>query len=539
MLIYNFKKEFLGIDEKDLKQLGFNNLAELKSEVSDFSDLFVKTPGYIHNFKHVHWIDFIACAESNEESKVIMNVNSKNYKSIITITSAFLVDNPSEKAYLVHLNNIRELSKKESENVSGDILDRPTPKVAPEPRQIFNEPEFNETQTTDNVSIALDPYETSADEEINISIESANAKNNQFETQNYLDAEKDDLKLDINFDEPLNIDYEDDNSEDEEIAIPKVTTIITTANENFDNGYIYNPRVASEELGLPVDLIEEFIEDFIGQAKDFKKDLYRSFEDGDLNNLKILSHKLKGVAANLRIEDAFETLNEINASSDLNVIKENLDTLYKIIAKLSGEKILVEKSIEVEEDLSDETPLDFKDETIEAEDEEEDLYSDPIEIEDSQVPQKIEIAELADDMFVSEDEITLAIEENEDALLDFDEEIQEKEIFASSNELNTEYSKEAIANEIGLDKESFDELFEEYVEDSNHLVQEMEDSIKDENYETCQYIALKLKGMSENMRINSLLDELNIIIGSSNKNEMTKAINIIKTEITQISKLRV
>jgi len=53
MLIYNYQKEFLGIDEKDLKTLGFNSLSELRAEVTDFADLFVKTPGYVHNFQHV------------------------------------------------------------------------------------------------------------------------------------------------------------------------------------------------------------------------------------------------------------------------------------------------------------------------------------------------------------------------------------------------------------------------------------------------------------------------------------------------------
>ena len=61
MLIYNYKKEFLGIDENDLTALGLSNLADLRAEAADFADLFVKTPGFIHNFKHVHWIDYIVC----------------------------------------------------------------------------------------------------------------------------------------------------------------------------------------------------------------------------------------------------------------------------------------------------------------------------------------------------------------------------------------------------------------------------------------------------------------------------------------------
>ncbi len=44
MLIYNHQQEFVGINEKDLKSLGFRNLADLQSECKDFADLFVKRP---------------------------------------------------------------------------------------------------------------------------------------------------------------------------------------------------------------------------------------------------------------------------------------------------------------------------------------------------------------------------------------------------------------------------------------------------------------------------------------------------------------
>ena len=43
--------------------------------------------------------------------------------------------------------------------------------------------------------------------------------------------------------------------------------------DSFAN-YVFNPEVASEELGLPTDLVEEFIQDFIAQANSFKDELY-------------------------------------------------------------------------------------------------------------------------------------------------------------------------------------------------------------------------------------------------------------------------
>ena len=299
MIIYNHKKEFLGIEEKDLQALGFNNLQSLQKEVSDFADLFVKTPGHVYNFQHVHWIDFITCAESNEEQKVIISANNKNYKATIQITTTYLVDNPTSKAYLIHLIHLYETMSKESESLSEDIVEKEV-LVDPTDKSL----EFQEG----NTSLHIDKSETE-DNSINVTVDT-------YET-------------------PLEIDLEDELELKDKI---EQTTSVKTAQKIFKNDYIYDPTVASEELGLPLELIEEFIQDFIEQAKEFKERLYVALNEGELNNLKILSHKLKGVAANLRIEDALETITLANSSSDLHVIRENLDAFYSIIAKLVDER---------------------------------------------------------------------------------------------------------------------------------------------------------------------------------------------------------
>ena len=522
MLIYNFQKEFLGIDEKDLRTLGFKDLAGLRAEVTDFADLFVKTPGYIHNFKHVHWIDFITCAESNEESKVIINVNNKNYKCVLQIHTAYLVDGPSSKAYMVHLNNLRELSVKESESISGDIVQRELPQEVTQTQEIFNTPEeLNDNFTQDEYEeevaatpLTPDPYE--APIEIDMSEEESESASLKIEDS----LDMDDLSLDVDFEDdfsdPLEVTLE------EEIPLPATETI----KEDFDNGYTYDPSVASDELGLPLDLIEEFIQDFIEQAKEFRPALYTALEEQDLDNLRILSHKLKGVAANLRIEDALETLTIANTSSDLNVIEENLDTLYKIIAKLAGEEISVEKEIVTPptvvtpvEEVSAALDLDFKDEF------EDDLYSDPVTIADPvepQVPLKIEMPELADDTFVGEDETPLD-------LLDIDQDDTPDIPEAPT------YSKDAVASEIGIDKESFNELFDDYLQEANSLSSSLQSALADDDVQTCKSEALKLKGMSDNMRITSFSEDLETIIHATDTQEIQSAVANVSAEIAQLS----
>ncbi len=498
MILYNYKKEFLGIEEKDLQALGFKSLQGLQKEVSDFADLFVKTPGYIHNFKHVHWIDFITCAESNEESKVIINVNNKNYRATIQITTTYLIDSPASKAFMVHLTHLNELTAKESENISGDIIERQAPIATTKPT-IFptnitheTQEELSEIQEED-LPLSLDTFDT-PDKAANVTVD-------PYEVP--LDVAFEDEFID---EKPLDVTFEDDFSlnvttEEDTETEPPITPTTQIIQENFENGYIYDPTVASDELGLPLDLIEEFIQDFIGQAKEFKEELYTSHDNGDLDNLKILSHKLKGVAANLRIEDALETITEVNSSSDFTIIKKNLDTFYNIIAKLAGENISVVEEIEEIEEAK-----------------EDDLYSNPLEIKDIDVPEKIEIAELADDTF--EEEITLDIKDDEFKLEEVDFEKPKTEEFI--------YNKDIVANDIGLDIESFNELFEDYRNETESLITTLQNAIESEDFTTCKSEAIKLKGMSNNMRISSFNQELQILINSSNKQELIDALDRVK-----------
>ena len=53
-------------------------------------------------------------------------------------------------------------------------------------------------------------------------------------------------------------------------------------------------------------------------------------------NIKLISHKLKGVASNLRIENALELLTNINHSNNIEHIQRDVEEFYKIIDILSN-----------------------------------------------------------------------------------------------------------------------------------------------------------------------------------------------------------
>ncbi|CAA6823853.1 MAG: Antigen 332, putative [uncultured Sulfurovum sp.] len=78
----------------------------------------------------------------------------------------------------------------------------------------------------------------------------------------------------------------------------------------------YSPQTAADELNLPVVLIEEFVDDFIEQARQDKDHLLTSYYQQDMDNIHELGHKLKGAASNLRINELSDILEEIQFCSD-------------------------------------------------------------------------------------------------------------------------------------------------------------------------------------------------------------------------------
>jgi hypothetical protein len=478
MLIYSSEKEFIGIDEEYLKIFGFSDLETLQKEKEDFADFFVKQPGHVHNFKHVHWIDFIDCAESVEESKVMISIHNKSFAANISITTLYLTQSPSSKSYMIRLNNLRQLSGDTGDLVLLDVV-KEEPKIriekpVPVKKEVYAQPKV--------ASILLDD----------------------------LDDEKEVAPIETvepDYDIPLEIDMdikEDIAPVSEEVHLPQ-------------DDYVFDPKLASDELGLPIDLIEEFIEDFIGQAKEFKSELYSSLRTGDLENVAILSHKLKGVAGNLRVENAYDKLCIINDSKDTNLVKTNLDHFYHIVAQLAGEEVKIVTPVAKVAPISQEIPI-----------ESEEIVA-PIEID------------LDDDDFIlefkDEDDATELIPldiEIEEEKVEIEEKIElEEEV---SREVVVDYSKTVAASEIGLDMETFDELLDDYTQSAFDLLKDMQDSLAVDDMEKCRKKALLLKNMSDSMYIKDLTSDLLCVTKMSDKNSMTIAIENMNAIVKQISK---
>lgn len=297
MLIYNHDKEFLGIGQSDLKNFGFSDLEEFKSLTDDFADLFIKSTGYIYNFSHIHWIDYITCCDENTEQKAIIRVKEKQYTVSITIDTIYLLKDSFVKAYCVNLNIIKDPSAKNQ-----------TPPPQPLQRPVMQKTEEKKNMPAPKADLAFD------------------VTDNQ---ENDILHDKKEIQAD-------NIDDFSNHKED----------------DRFSN-YVYNLQKASDTLGLPVDLIAEFIEDYTTQANSFKEKLYISLKSGDLTTLKTEAHKLIGVAENLKIENALDILGKLSRSQNIEELGLYLDKYFQIIDELSGKKeVMILHEAHIKEDSS-------------------------------------------------------------------------------------------------------------------------------------------------------------------------------------------
>lgn len=461
MLIYNYKKEFLGIDEADLKALGFSSMAELRAASADFADLFVKAPGLIHNFNHVHWIDYVACNESGADAKAIINAKDKKFTINVAVKTIYLIDNPSQKAFIIELLNLKSLSQtQEAQIITTASTQRAEQKTI---MRDLTPPKKEPSYESQSPRIIKDPYEEESNEPVPV-----------------YEAPSKPREITINMHDLLA----------EEPVTPKAETVVQASmqeplpeakqlheeEESLFEHYVYDPQVASHDLGLPIDLVEEFIQDFIAQANSFKNDLYSSLKNENMDNLKIQSHKLKGVAANLRIEDALDALKIINSSYDEHEINANLDRFYRIINKLAkneNAEVAPAQTPMADKEEDEDLILSFKDE--------------PPVLKQSE-PRHADIPEIVEIEKPTEDDSSTPYEEP-------------LEIIENEPRTALHYDKEKIAYEMGLDIESFNELFDDYLVEVKEIILSLESAVQDGDLSAYKNATLKFKGMNENMRI--------------------------------------
>ncbi|MGB5966180.1 MAG: hypothetical protein WBF77_09380 [Sulfurimonadaceae bacterium] len=584
MLIYDHNKEFIGIDQESLKLLGYQRFEDLIHEHKDVAELFVKKPGYIHNFTNFPWIDFVMHAEA-DDAKVIIAGKSKAFSATIDIVTLHLNKAPDEDAFLIKLKNIQ--------NYQLDASERPEP--APTPFDLdtkeFNAPSETPQKIaeptpvpTPEPTIEIEPLVEAAQEQAPLTFdEDIFIQHEESAPVVSTPAEED---LDIFFHEeevqeeqrietspelPVKEESIFDNIKDEK-STPMLGAYLSEEDKTYladlevSDDYVYDPQIAADELGLPVDLIEEFIGDFIKQAHEFKDQLFTAIGNVDFDNIKVLSHKLKGVAANLRIEDSFEVLRNVNETSDIKECEANLKKFYITIAKLEGKDIEeVKRELEkpVIEELYDLTPK-FQpvqeEEIIQPLDlpelEEKEASAEPVHLDTLyQVTEPAttttdDSSDLYDFGLITEDgsEPLLVLDDEEEIISDLQrfDVAEEEEIISDIQDFEPEddttaenapvltYDINTAAAEIGLSADLVSALVDDYIVEANEMKNRLNEVISSSDVMRWKGYATQLKGVSDNLRIKEISEALQKLIASTEETQAKAAMQEFYGFINQL-----
>jgi HPt (histidine-containing phosphotransfer) domain-containing protein len=505
VLFYNHKHEFIGIDEEGLKLLNYATLEDLLGVCADVADLFAKEPGYIHNFKNFGWIDFLLHADSDARSAIV-HANGRTFSCTLHVNNFFLCAEPGQNGYIIDMVHIQ--------SISGDEIKPSTLKPSQYIKEVHESapaPTKSSPLATDSLPNYKDIIATPLSEPGTLDVPTYNESDFETPTKHIEDIY---TKLAL----PLS----DEELHEEEVPTLPVEPHIerpmlgdvhySKAEKEFINNlkvdkyYRFDPNVAAHELGLPVDLILEFIGDFIQQSYEFKDELFEAVLKGDSNNIKILSHKLKGVAANLRIEDAFEALSVINTSEDLIEIEANLKYFYTIISKLEGKEPAM---------VQEEAPIEAPVKTPE--------FTAPMINDSSSTDDDIYELSFKDDEPLAVQK-ELSAEENISEEIDLTPEVSiEEEPLVEIPIQSLHYDKDLIASQLGIENDFFDELIDEYKHDALKAGQEIMAAIGAFDTHSWKRTASQLKGISDNLRLSQISEELAILSQTNDAQEANKA----------------
>jgi len=533
VLFYNHKKEFLGLNEEALQLLNYESMSNLLEVVSDVADLFANEPGYIHNFKHLSWIDFLLHADSDAKHAIVHG-NKRVFSCELNVTQLFLAANPDNPGYIIELLHVKTLSGEETKPFTP--LSKPSAETVKEFAPSTEEASPSALPDYGH----LTPTVLSEPSTFDVPLEDETSLDHMEELyKSYPEPEKEFAPLpDIGdvYTEPSVSEPTQTISVEKPKAVQKVQSAASFSPEEqafidqlkTDAAYQFNPSIAADELGLPVDLIEEFIGDFIQQAHDFKDELFEAALKGDFNNIKILSHKLKGVAANLRIEDALEVLSIVNSSSEITEIEACLKYFYMIVNKLEGKEISSDSapSVDVPSKNYVEEPTPVR--TVSIDDD--DIYNFGLKQDESPsiLVQENEIG-IVDDVPVEEPFYEKELLETN---LTVDEQISDPFIDEPLSTLH--YDRAITAGSLGIDQAFFEELIEDYKKDAQNTLTSIIDAINAFDTHTWQQHASTLKGISDNLRLNEISQELATLSVTNDAQEAKRASKHLKDFLAQL-----
>ena len=138
------------------------------------------------------------------------------------------------------------------------------------------------------------------------------------------EVKEDLVDLDLSDTEPDEVvDIVEEKAEETENYVRNGFSLDDVESVHFD----FQISKAANDLGIPEDIIEEFVEEYIEQAETETVNMIEAYRKDDLKTIQEIGHLLKGAASNLRIEPLAETLYDIQFCENIELI-EGLTKTY-------------------------------------------------------------------------------------------------------------------------------------------------------------------------------------------------------------------
>ncbi len=85
MVLYDHHKRILAISDQTLEMLGYQSVEKFRQEVYDIAQLFVKRPGYLHEFRSFHWIDYVLTNATVTHRTILRTKTGKEIETFVNV----------------------------------------------------------------------------------------------------------------------------------------------------------------------------------------------------------------------------------------------------------------------------------------------------------------------------------------------------------------------------------------------------------------------------------------------------------------------
>ena len=363
MILYDAHKKLLAISDQTLEMLGFGSLEDFKKEVYDVAQLFLRKPGYIHEFRSFHWIDYILTNNTVNHRALLQTKNGNVLEIFVKVNQLNNITQP-QSYYLVtfELNAydecITDLAPQKSEQPTAAAPSPEPQPIATAVRitaQNVERPQLS--AIAQELNLGEDIVEDFIKEYINHALEqfgqiqeaiAKKEKEKLYNTIHTLKGVAANLRLKPAFD--ILAKAKKESSLDELVAItqeyygymlglarefgveaPEELTIeqtpsqpqpqpqTTQAAQQEEQSQKELPKEAAKELGLSMEEYQEYLKELINEIK-----LNLAY-----NNYNEL-HKLASFARNLYLQECAKYLDQVSVNQNPDLVRKCINDLEQL-----------------------------------------------------------------------------------------------------------------------------------------------------------------------------------------------------------------